>query len=376
MQSVTLLAIFFIALLLGLVWSVEAQVPKARLERLGQGVNISHWYAQSPRGYDEDHLSTYFTEHDVALIAQMGFRHVRLTLNDRVLFDRVQPDKLNAENLERFLARLAWFRQHGLLAIVDLHPEDDYKQWITTPEGADAFVRHWQALAEALSGTDPDWIVLEILNEPHRIKDQPWQNLQGRAIQAIRQAAPHHTIIATGGEWGSIEQLLKLQPYDDDNIVYTFHWYQPFMFTHQSATWGWPATRPVGNLPWPLEPEQAQAISEAVTDNEESRGHVKRAIERGQFTRAWMQRQLDQVVQWQQTNGGVPVYVGEFGVYKKASPRESRLAWYQASREEFEKRGWGWAIWDYAGGFSITTGRREARQPDHELVQALGLANP
>jgi endoglucanase len=369
----TLLILLASLVMLMLAAPLGAQVPKARLERLGRGVNISHWYAQSMRGYGEDHLGSYFTEKDAQLIAQMGFKHVRFTLDDRVLMDRDRPDELNAENLRRFDQRLAWFKKHGLLAIVDLHPGDEYKKWITTPAGADGFVRHWRALAKDLSTTDPDWVMLEVMNEPHVVKDQAWQELQGRVIQAMRQAAPDHTIIATGGEWGSLDQLLKLRPYDDTNIVYTFHWYLPFMFTHQAAEWGWSATRPVGGLAWPLEPEQAEEVSQAVTQDPESRKQVRWAISQGTFRREWMRQQLDQVVQWQAQNGNVPVYVGEFGVYQKASPRDARLAWYRASREEFEQRGWGWSIWDYAGGFAVVQGSAGARQPDDQMVQALGL---
>ncbi|TVR49747.1 MAG: hypothetical protein EA425_11475 [Puniceicoccaceae bacterium] len=353
----------------------SSEVPEIRLKRLSQGINLSHWYAQSRHGYGEDHLSTYFTARDADLVAEMGFTHVRLTLNDTVLFDPSAPGRLNAEALARFDERLAWFPERGVAVIVDLHPEDDFKRTLREEEGVQAMAAYWGALASHLhSTTDPDWVFLEILNEPHTIEDAAaWRNIQGRTLAAIREAAPNHTIIATGSHWGGLDNLLALAPYDDPNLVYTFHWYDPFLFTHQAATWGWDATRHISGLGWPLAPESADATAAAVTTQKEAAEHVRNAIASSHFTKARIEEQFARLVEWSDRHGGLPIYVGEFGVFRPAAPRDARLAWHRAVREALESRGWGWAIWDYAAGFGVVTGPPTERVADSELLTALGL---
>jgi len=76
-------------------------VSDARFARLARGINLSHWFAQSPRGdYSAEHLTTYNTERDLDLIARMGFSHVRLTCNEFGVYRKVSPPE----------ARLRWIR--------------------------------------------------------------------------------------------------------------------------------------------------------------------------------------------------------------------------------------------------------------------------
>src|SRR5437868_2469280 len=73
--------------------------------------------------------------------------------------------------------------------------------------------------------------------------------------QQIRSVAPNHTIIACGARWSGLEDLLPLQPLALANIIYTFHDYEPFAFTHQGATWTDPTVQPLRNVPYPSTPE-------------------------------------------------------------------------------------------------------------------------
>jgi len=66
--------------------SVQSAVPASRLARLRYGINLSHWFAQSP-DYSKAHLETHTTAEDIALIRSIGFDHVRLTLEPAPLFN-------------------------------------------------------------------------------------------------------------------------------------------------------------------------------------------------------------------------------------------------------------------------------------------------
>ena len=355
--------------------SFAAQVPPARLERLARGVNLSHWYSQHKGTYDEAHLSTYITRDDAALIRSLGFTHVRLPLDPDVLFAPGDPPTLRGAETDRFVERVQWLVQAGLAVVVDLHPKEGFKKALHTPEGNRALMAIWAELGRRLAeATDPDWVFLESVNEPHPIEGPAWQSIQDEVLQVMRKAAPEHTLIAAAGGWSDVDRLIELEPYSDPNLVYTFHWYSPFLLTHQGANWGWDVMRDVAGVGWPIESGEAEAWAVRCGATASAQGTIRGFIESGNMTEAAERARLDQVSAWAARHGGVPIYVGEFGVLRKVAPEDARLRWLEFSQVEFERRGWSWALWDYSGGFAVAPRGAEGRVPDAEMLKALGLS--
>ena len=98
-------------------------------------------------------------------------------------------------------------------------------------------------------------VFFEIMNEPEQDDPYRWQGIESTVAAAIREVAPHHTIIVAGAHWSGLEDLLVLQPIALNNVVYTFHDYEPFPFTHQGATWTTPDVQPLRAIPYPSSPE-------------------------------------------------------------------------------------------------------------------------
>src|SRR5438132_1021349 len=91
---------------------------------LRRGLNLSHWFAQarSAHGYNQEHLTTYTTASDVALIRRLGFDHVRLSVDPALLFtpanvEIVQRDRL--QELERVIRMIV---DADLAVVIDMHP--------------------------------------------------------------------------------------------------------------------------------------------------------------------------------------------------------------------------------------------------------------
>src|SRR5262249_27237245 len=84
----------------------------------------------------------------------------------------------------------------------------------------------------------PSRVAFEPLNEPpQECTSADWPALQLRIVRAARNAAPRHTLILTGACGSMIAGLEELQPVDDPNVIYTFHFYEPYVFSHQAAQW-------------------------------------------------------------------------------------------------------------------------------------------
>ena len=68
-----------------------------------------------------------------------------------------------------------------------------------------------------------------------------------------RGAAPGVTLILSGACGSMIAGLEALDPIQDANVVYTFHFYEPYVFSHQGAPWmtSEPMYRYLNAVPWP-----------------------------------------------------------------------------------------------------------------------------
>ena len=190
----------------------------------------------------------------------------------------------------------------------------------------------------------------------------------------FRTVAPQNTLIANPGGWSGIEDYAEFRPYPDANVVYTAHVYEPLLFTHQGTTWAWDIASQVQDVWWPLPPGTAKRQAARSGATEAAVKQLRYQISDGQFEVRWLIDRFDRLAQWQRRNGDPKVYIGEFGVYRTVAPQAASLRWHQEARQAFEARGWGWAVWDYAGGFGITRAL-DRRALDTPMLQALGLLN-
>jgi hypothetical protein len=197
-----------------------------------------------------------------------------------------------------------------------------------------------------------------------------WEGIQDRAVAAIRSVDSKHTIIATAAAWGHQDGLLAMEPVRDDNVIYTFHDYDPMWFTHQGATWSTASWAFLHGVPYPSTPENIQAVLE-----EEPDGRTRLELERYGEDRWGPERveaEIVAVAQWAQRRG-VPLYCGEFGAFKEHSDPKARAAWISDTRTSLERHHIGWAMWDYNGNFGLMGKSSSGMTVDQDVLHALGL---
>jgi endoglucanase len=346
-----------------------------RAARLRRGVNLSHWFSQvySPLGYTPAHFDAYIRVADIALVRDMGFDHVRFPINcEPILAAATADGRLPADHVARLRARILEILDHDLAVIVDIHPEDPFKHTLaTSDDAAAAFVGFWEKLAAAFADLDPERVVFEILNEPCFHDSARWNRIQNAAAAAIRRVAPHHTLILSGDRWSNVNELLKLDPPDDENLIVNFHLYDPTAFTHQGASWSPPWAMLTKGLTYPADPKFVAEFLAGVTDPD-ARRQLDEYVEMNWNADAY-HRFVQPAVEWARARG-LPLTCNEFGVYKEFSPRASRLAWLRDVSATLTANGIGWSVWDYAGSFAVAVKNQYGiRVPDHEVVTALGL---
>jgi hypothetical protein len=348
----------------------QPQIATARLARLRHGINLSHWFAQA-REYSKAHLESHTTAEDIALIKNLGFDHVRLTLEPAPLFNGEDPEKLKAEYLGYLDTALDLIFAQGLAVIVDIHPSDEFKLRLNSNDRQiEAFGKFWRALAQHLSIRDPERLFLEVINEPMVEDGYRWFGMQGKLISIIRGAAPQHTIIASGHRWSGLAELLFMQPYADRNIIYNFHFYEPFAFTHQGATWAGPNLPFFKNIPYPSSPETVIKMLDAIRDDPARYNLLRYGEDRWNAER--IDHEISIAAAWA-AKYQVPLTCNEFGAFRNFSPPADRAVWIGDMRAALEKYGIGWTMWDYAGGFAVVNKQNGHATADAEVVKALGL---
>lgn len=356
----------------------RVEVPASRLERLTRGISV--WPFQ-------DAKSVGLSDEDYALLRSLGFRHVRLSFSPDFIFendpeDPRNPDRVDADHLRKLEEEIKKIHTHGLAVIVTfMDPTNEqFEPFLRKQEFLDRFCRFWTLLAAWLRSQDPETTFLEPMQEPVFPNDE-WWRMQERLIAAVREGAPDHTIIGSGGGGSFIEALEDMSAPSDGNTVYSIHDYTPMTFTFQGApeTWSQPWTRYVHELPYPSTPENVQgAIDRIRCDSEAAREAIEEI--RGYGCEEWNLARIDAlfctVRRWMYAHPRTPVMMGEFGVLSDFAIAEARRDFLGDVRRTAERYGIPWGLWDYtpgAGGFGIlreVCGRAEV---DWDLIRALGL---
>lgn len=369
-------AILFASLLVGIFYVGLAGAQDnpsawARAQHLQRGINTGMWFAQSPNNYSVERLRTFTTSADIDLIQRLGFDHIRLSIDADPLVASFRYGNSTSPFLTELDRVVKDITDHKLAVIIDIHPESSYKATLRNGnDGVQRFAMLWQAIAKHFASTDPDLVFFEIMNESEQDDPYRWQGIESFVAQQIRQVAPKHTIIASGAHWDGLEDLLQLQPLPLDNIIYTFHDYEPFAFTHQGATWANTEVETLRNVPYPSSPEAVQAnldqeptLAGKFFVEQYGLGHwdINRVEATIHFAQMWSQQYH------------APVYCGEFGVHIPVADPQMRAHWIHDMRITLEKYKIGWAMWDYQTNFGLVSKKNGQTTPNPLLVDALGL---
>jgi endoglucanase len=350
-------------------------VPRSRGAHLQRGINLSEWFAQvyDRKGYTKEHFDSWTSAGDIALIKSLGFDHVRLSVNPQPMFTANHPNDLPPEYLAYLDAAVKMILNQGLAVILDLHPESDFKARLNQDAFVQQFADFWQALAHHYRNWDRELLFFEILNEPEMVDRYRWYGVQTKLVAAAREGAPEHTILATGAHWSSQDELVFLEPLREPNLIYTFHFYSPHLFTHQGATWSSYFWHWVKGVRYPSTPESANQAAQSVPDAMDRLSVIRYGYDHWDADR--IDSEISQVAAWAAQNN-LPVLCDEFGVYRVYADPEDRVRWIRDVRRSLEQHRMGWTLWDYSGAFGLVTKTEGRAVADPAVVDALGLKLP
>ncbi len=287
-------------------------------------------------------------------LRKLGYDFVRLPVNPAVFLEN--PPEVRAQLLHRLDAAIHEFVGAGLAVIVDLHfwgTNDN--TWTNTQVTADpngsAFAQYRAVVREMTANLKQfprNAVALEPLNEPTRANCPSWLQEQRLLLSDIRAKQPDLPVVITGCQ-GELPELIKLTPNDiemnDPNLIYTFHFYLPFVFTHQG---GYKSFLQVDDLPYPSSPGNVNETLAKTNANIDAaglspadevfvRGEAVKYIKlyyQQRANRDFIKQQIGMVATWADSNH-IPrsrLLMGEFAAinWRKSDTPEyhaSRLRW-------------------------------------------------
>jgi licheninase len=163
-------------------------------------------------------------------------------------------------------------------------------------------------------------------------------------IVAIRASDTTRTIIFGDVQWYGIVPLSNRQPLSDGNVIYAIHTYEPFIFTHQGASWANMAS--THDIPYPYSAERWSPYFADLGFSPSMDAWILSAA-RNYYQTGNRQSLHNQVVvakRWAVSHN-VPVICNEFGAYDGASQLADRARYLTDAVSIFEELEIPWQQW-------------------------------
>ena len=340
-----------------------------RAAELQHGINLSGWFASSS-DLSTQHFENFTNATDLKAIHAMGFDFVRLGIAPELIERHGQVEPARPEALAQLDRAVQEALDNQLAVMLCVFSDDDFKHNLSTDHGLDDFVQLWRILAAHFAEADHDRVFYELMNEPEVQDPYRWMGIQARLVEAIRQLDTDHTIVATAANYSSLGDLLQLEPLRDANVIYNFHFYEPYQFTHQGASWGADDWIYYTDIPYPATPATLTGQMKKVPGDLARYSLYLYGV--GGWNKESIAGRIAFAAAWARERN-VPLICNEFGAYRETADPASRARWIGDVRSALEANHIGWAMWDYRGNFGVVTRTETEITPDDAILKALGL---
>ncbi len=286
-------------------------------QRLARTINISNALeAPSEGAWGVTIQDEYFQ-----IIHDAGFTAVRLPVRWSAHALKEAPYTIEPAFFQRMDHVINQAMSQDLAVIVNMHHYEEIALDLDAHQKR--FIALWQQIAGHYQSY-PSTLLFEPMNEPNgAVVGSRWNKLLAATLPVIRATNPTRNLVIGPAQWNDLRALNELElPSDDQHIIVTFHYYQPYQFTHQAADWV------QGSASW-----------------------LGTAWKGSSTEKQYVQYDFKIVTQWAKENQR-PIFLGEFGAYSKADI-ESRARWTAFIAREAEKQGFSWSYWEFCSGFGV-----------------------
>ncbi len=302
---------------------------------IGRGINLGN----ALEGPTEGEWGVMVHDHYFERIRDAGFNSVRLPVRWSAHAAKQPPYTIEPTFFERIDWILGQALGQELVVILNVQHYDELMQHPGKHRAR--FLAIWRQIAQRYRDY-PRMLYFELLNEPHGVfTAQAWNALAAAALACVRESNPERVVVIGPVNYNSVDQLAFLDlPAQDQRVMATFHFYEPFHFTHQGAAW----VDHLGSDSW---------LGTTWDGTDAQKSDIAAMFAKAQ---TWAHE------------SGRPLFMGEFGSFGKAD-MTSRARWTRFVRDTAEQHDLPWLYWEFCSGFgAYDPETNQWRQP---LLQAL-----
>lgn len=336
-----------------------------------RGVNLTTWFEAFTPGLPNLRL---YDKQDFEYLKAMGVDVIRLPIHFDNLLEDDGSNKIKEIVFEYLDKACDWAEELGIYLVIDNHSFNGISKYPSSKIVLEHLQNVWPQITERYKNRS-NYIIFEILNEPV-FGNNEWLPIQSKIIELIRSIDKKHTIVVTGAEWGGIDTMTAIKPYEDKNIIYSFHFYEPFIFTHQGASWSSKEVEYLENIPFPYDKNRIPKLKPGArgtwVENSLKTTYKFDGTEQG------LRKRLQKVIDYSEKNQ-VPVWCGEMGAYNLTSQPEDRGNWYETVGKILLEDKIAFTVWGFHGGFGLFKKNSAGIYPDDlepEVVKSVGLVIP
>jgi endoglucanase len=338
----------------------ERVIAFKRAASLDHGISVS-WLEQT---WAKDIFAdNALTDADFVLLKRLGFKSIRIP----IAFEFFEEQGIPAERVLTVIDDLIKkCHTYGFKLLLDYHGgKMDDGNYVAETNRA---INTWSLVAKRYALQDADNLLYELYNEPPHIDPQHWKDAAYNITNALRKIDSKKTFIIGASNYNSIYELSRMVRLADNNIIYTFHFYEPFLFTHQGAEWIGDQVATTG-IPFPYNAENFPQINDRAKGTAGQSNYEKYHNDGNEQS---VLDKLTMIKQWGQKYD-VPLLCGEYGVYNKYADKGSRCRYINAVRLALKKLNIPGMLWDYNSNFSVFEGKPGLDTLPDCMKQALGL---
>jgi endoglucanase len=304
---------------------------------LGRGINMGNFLesplSQGGEGAWINGIHYPIQQQFFVKIREAGFKHVRIPIRWSDYTGSDTPYTIDPDFMDRIQEVVDWALDEELVAVINVHHYNE----MMDDEDANDLAYHkarlhaiWAQICDVftIGSYSVADLCFEPLNEPNnRVTYNEWNNIIADITELVwdTKGQTNRKLVIGTANWGGVgglEQLVLPLSCTAGNTIITYHYYEPFQFTHQGAEWVSGSDAWLGTS-WTATTAQRNEIT----------------------------NHFDQVVSWNENNGHFELWMGEFGAYNKTTNDMQQRAWTAFCTREAEKRHISWAYWEFCSGF-------------------------
>lgn len=343
-----------------LLGNVQTPLNDLAKKYLTKGMNLTNW-GESGKITSTDPEKWRFNEAMIKKQADQGFLGIRFPIDlDLYLIDRQDVLDGTRKNIEfepilyAILDSMnSWTKKYDLSLTVDYHAYDGTYNRVASKneEFKQIMASLWKVVATHFVPEKREDLFLELTNEPglslpagEFIDQSDWTSLAQMMIDSIRTVDKTRPIIFGDTQWYSLDELVKNKPFSDPNIIYCFHMYDPFVFTHQGASWT--NMGAMKGVPFPYSAEKWSTEYRDFGVKTTTPGWVKEQMHTyyKEGNKQHIMNRLAKVKNWAYTQN-VPLICNEWGAYPKNAKLEDLNAYFKTMGEIFQEMDIAWRVW-------------------------------